>query len=72
MEIIDQPDEIPPVQLEVQKEIEAAQGRSLSMASVERFAFYERAKNAYCDPTGERRFYGCFIFKKGVIAPDTT
>jgi L-fucose mutarotase len=73
MEIVDQPDEIPPVQLEVQKEIDAAEGRSLSMGSVERFAFYERAKNAYCViQTGERRFYGCFIFKKGVIAPDTT
>jgi len=73
MEIVDQPDEIPPVQLEVQKEIDAAQGRPLSMGSVERFAFYERAKNAYCViQTGERRFYGCFIFKKGVIAPDPT
>jgi L-fucose mutarotase len=73
MEIVDRPDEIPPVQLEVQREIDAAQGRSLSMGSVERFAFYGRAKNAYCViQTGERRFYGCFIFKKGVIAPDTT
>ena len=73
MEIVGQPDEIPPVQFEVQKEIDAAEGRSLSMGSVERFAFYERAKNAYCViQTGERRFYGCFIFKKGVIAPDTT
>ena len=61
------------MQLEVQKEIDAALGRPLSMGSVERFAFYERAKNAYCViQTGERRFYGCFIFKKGVIAPDTT
>jgi L-fucose mutarotase len=73
MEIVGQPDEIPPVQLEVQKEIDAALGRPLSMGSVERFAFYERAKNAYCViQTGERRFYGCFIFKKGVITPDTT
>ena len=33
------------------------------------FAFYERAQQAYCViATGERRFYGCFIFKKGVIA----
>ena len=73
MEIVGQPGDVPPVQLEVQKEIDAAEGRSLSMGSVERFAFYERAKNAYCViQTGERRFYGCFIFKKGVIAPDTT
>ena len=73
MEIVDQPDEIPPVQLEVQNEIDAAQGHSLSMGSVERFAFYERAKNAYCViQTGERRFYGCFVFRKGVIAPDAS
>ena len=32
---------------------------------------YERAKQAYCViQTGERRFYGCFAFKKGVIPPD--
>jgi L-fucose mutarotase len=57
----------------VQKEIDAAEGRVLPMGPVERFAFYERAKNAYCViQTGERRFYGCFVFKKGVIAPDAT
>ncbi len=29
------------------------------------------AKKAYCViQTGERRFYGCFVFKKGVIPPD--
>jgi L-fucose mutarotase len=73
MEIVGHPDDVPPVQIEVQKEIDAAEGRSLPMGSVERFTFYERAKNAYCViQTGERRFYGCFIFKKGVIAPDTT
>jgi L-fucose mutarotase len=32
---------------------------------------YERAKTAYCViATGERRFYGCFLFSKGVIAPE--
>jgi L-fucose mutarotase len=42
------------------------------MGSIERFAFYERAKKAYCViVTGETRFYGCFIFKKGVIPPKT-
>jgi L-fucose mutarotase len=72
MEIVGQPDEIPPVQLEVQREIDAAQGVPLAMGSVERFAFYDLAKKAYCViQTGERRFYGCFAFKKGVIAPET-
>jgi L-fucose mutarotase len=42
----------------------------MTLSSIERFAFYERAKKAYCViQTGERRFYGCFIFKKGVIPP---
>ena len=53
------------------QEIDAAEGRSLPMGSIERMAFYELAKKAYCViQTGERRFYGCFVFKKGVIAPD--
>jgi L-fucose mutarotase len=71
MEIVGKPAEVPPVQAEVQAEIDAAEGRSWPMGSIERFAFYERAKKAYCViQTGERRFYGCFIFKKGVIPPD--
>jgi L-fucose mutarotase len=73
MEIVGQPNEIPAVQAEVQKEIDAAEGRSLPLASIERFAFYELAKKSYCVvQTGERRFYGCFIFKKGVIPPDAS
>lgn len=71
MEIVGQPHEVPPVQSEVQGELDAAQGHPLPMDSIERFAFYERARSSYCViQTGERRFYGCFIFKKGVIAPD--
>ncbi|TIW95623.1 RbsD/FucU family protein [Mesorhizobium sp.] len=71
MEIVGKPDEIPPVQSEVQKEIDAAEGKSWPMIAVERYAFYERAKQAYCViQTGERRFYGCFAFRKGVVPPD--
>ena len=73
MEIMDKPEEIPPVQAEVQAVIDAAQGRPSPMGGIERFEFYDLAKKAYCVvQTGERRFYGCFIFKKGVIAPDGT
>ena len=44
---------------------------SALMGSIERMAFYEHAKESYCViATGERRFYGCFIFRKGVLAPD--
>ena len=68
MEVVGKPKEILPVQQEVQKEIDAAEGKSWPMISIERFAFYERAKRAYCViQTGELRGYGCFVFKKGVI-----
>jgi L-fucose mutarotase len=71
MEIVDKPKEVPPVQAEVQAEIDRAEGRSWPMGSIERFAFYDLARKAYCViVTGERRFYGCFAFKKGVIPPD--
>jgi L-fucose mutarotase len=73
MEIVGKPTEMPPVQAEVQKEIDAAEGRAWPMGSIERFAFYDLARKAYCViQTGERRFYGCFVFKKGVIPPDAT
>jgi L-fucose mutarotase len=71
MEVVGKPDQIEPVQQEVQSAIDAAEGRPWPMIGVERFAFYERAKKAYCViQTGERRFYGCFAFRKGVIAPE--
>ena len=71
MEIVGKPDEVPAVQKEVQNEIDAAEGKAWPMISVERYAFYERAKKAYCViQTGERRFYGCFAFRKGVVPPD--
>ena len=71
MEIIGSPDEVPEVQREVQAEIDRAEGKAWPMIGIERYAFYERAKRAYAViQTGERRFYGCFAFRKGVIPPD--
>lgn len=71
MEIVGQPNEVPPVQQEVQKVVNRAEGKARPMIGVERYAFYERAKQAYCIiQTGERRFYGCFAFRKGVVPPE--
>ena len=71
MEIVGNPDEVPPVQSEVQAAIDAAEGTPRPMVSVERFAFYDMARESYAViQTGERRFYGCFLFRKGVIPPD--
>lgn len=70
MEVVGDPTRLEPVQAEVQAMIDAAEGRPRPMIGIERFDFYERAKNAYAViQTGERRFYGCFILRKGVIAP---
>ncbi|MDA8584760.1 RbsD/FucU family protein [Rhodobacteraceae bacterium] len=69
MEVVGEPDTLMPVMKDVQAEVSAAGGGT--MISVERFAFYERAKNAYAViQTGERRFYGCFAIRKGVVPPD--
>ena len=72
MEVVGDPTALPAVQKEAQREVYEAEGRALDFAPIERFAFYERAKRAYCViATGEARGYGCFIFKKGVqLAPD--
>ena len=71
MELVDQPQEVPPVQREVQAEIDRHEGRARPLLSIERFAFYDAARQAYAVvQTGERRFYGCFLFRKGVIPPD--
>ncbi len=71
MEVVGAPDKVEPVQAEVQAKINAAEGRVREMISIEWFDFYDRAREAYAViQTGERRFYGCFIFRKGVIAPD--
>lgn len=71
MEVVGAPDEVPAVRKEVQAVIDEAEGKHWPLVPVERFAFYERAKNAYCViQTGERRFYGCFTLTKGVIPPE--
>jgi L-fucose mutarotase len=71
MEVVGDAHGIPDVQKEVQAEIDRAEGRPRPMIGIERFDFYDRARESYAViQTGERRFYGCFIFRKGVIGPE--
>jgi L-fucose mutarotase len=71
MEIVGEPDTVPPVQAEVQAEIDRAEGRPRPMIGIERFDFYDRARESFAViQTGERRFYGCVILRKGVIGPE--
>ncbi|MEX1295133.1 MAG: RbsD/FucU domain-containing protein [Candidatus Limnocylindrales bacterium] len=70
MRVGDDPADIPPVQQEVIAEIEAT-GDVRAIEDIDRFAFYDLAKGAYAViQTGERRFYGCFMLRKGVIPPE--
>ncbi len=70
MQVVGKPKDVPLIQKEVQKEIDRAEGKSIPMGSIERMEFYEHARRAYCViTTADRRFYGCFILKKGVIPP---
>lgn len=71
MEVVGEPATVLDIHKEVQREIDRAEGRSWPMIGVERYAFYERAKKAFAViQAHERRFYGCFAFRKGVIPPD--
>jgi L-fucose mutarotase len=67
MEVVGEPQTIPAAQRDAQRVLEAS-GEKASFAPIERMAFYERAKRAYCViASGEQRGYGCFILKKGVL-----
>lgn len=64
------PEGRPPVIQDFQRLLDAAEGRAVEMEEMERFAFYERARQAFAIvATAERRLYGCIFVKKGVIRP---
>ena len=71
MEVVGKPSELLAVHEEVQVLVDSAEGRSWPVVGIERFAFYERAAKAYCIiQTSERRPYGNFALRKGVVGPD--
>jgi L-fucose mutarotase len=61
-----------PIHTMMQDVVSALNDFPVTLDPVERFAFYERAKQGFAlIATGETRLYGNFIFKKGVVAPDS-
>jgi L-fucose mutarotase len=71
MEVVGAPDKIQHPAKKRKGAIDRAEGKSRPLLPIKRSALYERAKSAYCVlQTGERRFYGCFLLTKGVIAPE--
>jgi L-fucose mutarotase len=64
------PDELPPVIGEFERLLRAV-GYEGPIAALERFAYYDRTRAAYAIvSTGERRYWGNLILKKGAIPPE--
>ena len=70
MQVVGDPDAVPPVVAEINHLLRAAGWPSA--IGVERHAFYEAAESAYAIvQTAERRFYGNVLLTKGVLPPET-
>jgi L-fucose mutarotase len=70
MEAVGDPGAEQPIFDEFRRILADREGTRFRLAALERFAFYERARNAFAIvATGETRLYGNIILKKGVIHP---
>lgn len=69
MQVVPGDKTVPEVQERIRKVVRAHESRGDSaIDTIERFAFYERAKKAYAIlATTENGAYGCMIIKKGVL-----
>ena len=70
MQVVDNPAAVPEIVAEFQIIINEAADHPAEISSLERFAFYDRARQGFAVvQTGETRLYGNIIVKKGIIAP---
>lgn len=68
MAVVGEPDAVPEAVADFQAVIQEVADTPRDIQSLERFAFYERAKTASAVvQTGERRLYGNILLTKGVI-----
>ncbi len=68
MQVVGDPEAVPDAVADFQRIIDTSADNSAKVQGLERFAFYDRAANAFAIvQTGERRLYGNIILKKGVI-----
>ena len=69
MAVVGAPDAEPPIAQDFHRVL-AENGYAGPIEALERFAFYERAREAFAIvATGELRLYGNLILKKGVLRP---
>ncbi|MCV9947496.1 RbsD/FucU family protein [Rhizobium sp. BT-175] len=68
MQVVGDPESQMPIFSTIQTVIDRAEERPVKMEALERFAFYEAAKNSFAIVrTSDPGPYGCFIFSKGVV-----
>ncbi|MFA9231860.1 MAG: RbsD/FucU family protein [Microgenomates group bacterium] len=68
MQVVGKPAMAMPIFGRMQSVADAAEGRPITIKSLERFAFYAAAKQSFAIiRTADSGPYGCFILKKGVI-----
>jgi L-fucose mutarotase len=68
MQVVGNPDAIVPIFVRMQAVVDRAEGRAVTIAPLERFAFYAAAKKSFAIiRTADSGPYGCFILKKGVV-----
>jgi L-fucose mutarotase len=71
MAVVGNPLAVPDVVREMQPLVDRAAGRPVRLPALERFAFYERARQAFAVlRTGEARPYGNILLAKGVVRPE--
>lgn len=70
IEVVGDPDAVPEVCQDFQDIIDRTEAGKVRVAPIERFAFYQRAREAFAVvQTGETRLYGCLVLKMGVVRP---
>lgn len=68
MQVVGDPDAVPDAVADFQRIVDATADNPVELKGLERFAFYDKAAQAFAIvQTGERRLYGNIILKKGVI-----
>ncbi|WP_136442906.1 RbsD/FucU family protein [Pacificoceanicola onchidii] len=68
MQVVGDPDARPEICDQFQRIIDGTADNPADLGSLERFAFYERARGCFAAvQTGESRLYGNIILKKGII-----
>lgn len=68
MQVVGDAGKVLPLFSQMQAACSRIEGREIALEPLERFEFYDRAKNAFAIiRTSDSGPYGCFVLKKGVI-----